>query len=268
LARRAFFAALAIAGIAVGWYAFERPTLRDPADVAADRGKPPLRVLFVGNSYTFVNHAPSLVRSLATAAGERLRFEAVEECPGGSHLRDHWSSGRDPPLLLAGHFDWMVLQEQGQIPSFAPAQRERDMYPYVEQLQATAARMATKTLLFGTWARRDGDPSNVPGDTYEAMQARADEGYAIIARRLSLPVAPVGLAWRKALATGGLPTLWAEDGTHPSVAGSYLAACVLYQRFYGHDAVGNRFEAGLGAETAGVLQRVAAEAVREYEGGG
>jgi hypothetical protein len=96
-------------------------------------------VLFVGNSYTAVNDLPSLVAHLAAAAGEPFRLNAVQDCPGGATLKQHWESARDTALLAESHFDWMVLQEQSETPSLDRARLERDMYPYVDRLYAAAA---------------------------------------------------------------------------------------------------------------------------------
>jgi hypothetical protein len=261
----ALLAVLVALGGGLAWRLLRTPAAdARTAEDAAEREKPPLRVLFVGNSYTFVNDLPSLVRKLASAAGEATRLEAVQECPGGSTLKQHWESGRAAALLHESHFDWMVMQDQSEVPSFERNQLERDMYPYVEKLYQAARDERTRTLLYMTWGHRDGDPRNVRGDDYAAMQRRLETGYETIAGRLRLPVAPVGVAWKRAVSTPGVPSLWAADGSHPSVAGSYLAACVLYQSLYGHTPLGNAFDAGLDAATAGALQRIAAETVGGY----
>src|SRR4051794_9059453 len=127
-------AVLALLG-AFAWWLVRSPAGAGAVAPDEDRDRKPLRVLFVGNSYTFVNDVPALVRQLAAAAHEPLRLEAVVDCPAGATLASHWESGRAAALLQESHFDWIVLQEQSELPSFAPAQLERDMYPYVTRLQ-------------------------------------------------------------------------------------------------------------------------------------
>jgi len=223
----------------------------------------PLRALFVGNSYTSVNDLPSMVGELAAAAGGR-RFEAVQECPGGATLKQHWDSGQDVALLDGSRFDWMVLQDQSQEPSFPVSVLETDLYPYVTQLDAAARSAGARTLLFLTWARQAGDPENVPGDTYDAMQDRVVVGYETIAARLHLPVAPVGIAWRAALGARPDLSLWQADGSHPTVAGTYLAACTFYELLFARSPAGNPFTAGLAPGDAAALQRIAESAVAGY----
>jgi hypothetical protein len=270
LPRLAVLVALIVVGAGLAWHLRGPPSRGSDlapsgsAVLPADVGKPPLRVLFVGNSYTFVNDLPGVVRHLASAAREPLRLEAVQECPGGATLKQHWDSGRDVALLHETHFDWMVLQGQSEEPSFEPAQLERDMYPYVAKLVDAGRETGTRALLFLTWARREGDPANAPGDTYAAMQRRIVTGYETVSARLRVPVAPVGIAWQRALESPPGTSLWASDGSHPSVAGTYLAACVIYAALFGHSPAGNRFTEGLDERTASTLQGVAADTVAAY----
>jgi hypothetical protein len=53
---------------------------------------------------------------------------------------------------------------------------------------------------------------------------------------------------------------------HPSLAGTYLAACTFYAALYGKSPVGNPYAADLDADTARFLQGVAWETVRSYYG--
>lgn len=229
----------------------------------ASASKDPLRTLWVGNSYTYVNDLPSMVGQLADAGGAR-RFEQVQECPGGSTLKQHWDSGADTALLSGSHFDWMVLQDQSQEPSFDLSVLETDLYPYVTQLDAAGRDAGTRAMLYLTWGRQNGDLENVPGDTYDAMQDRLIRGYETIAARLHVPVAPVGIAWRTTRQQQPQLQLYQSDGSHPSEAGTYLAACVFFQMLYGRSAVGNAFTGGLDAGTAKALQQIAADTVSSY----
>ena len=55
--------------------------------------------------------------------------------------------------------------------------------------------------------------------------------------------------------------MYAPDGSHPNLRGSYLAACVFFAMFYGDSPVGNPFIATLSAGDAAFLQQCAADAV-------
>jgi hypothetical protein len=72
-------------------------------------------------------------------------------------------------------------------------------------------------VLYMTWARQH---------TPEAQQA-ITAAYNEIGNEQGAIVVPVGLAWQKFLAKHDDPILHDRDQSHPTLAGSYLAACVF-----------------------------------------
>jgi hypothetical protein len=224
----------------------------------------PLRVLFLGNSYTSVNDLPGMLAKLVQAQAEARRFVAVVDCPAGQTLQQHWSAGRARNAIQRGVWDWVVLQDQSQWPSFPLDYLESQMYPSVRLLNECIRVQEARTLFYLTWGRQNGDRQNLPMDSFGEMQARLTRGYETIARELDAAVAPVGLAWERALERQPGLALFDTDGSHPTVAGTYLAACVFYEIFYGRPAIGAPFTAGLDAKTADFIQAVAAEVVGSY----
>jgi hypothetical protein len=220
---------------------------------ALPNAEPPLRVLFVGNSLSQYNAMPAMVAQLAAAGGEARPLEGVLEAKGGWTLQQHMQLGHVQQLLGAKHFDYVVLQDQGQLPG-RPASREQQMYAPIRALNTAIAGAGARALLYETFARREGDYDYVRGDTYEAMQVRIDEGYETIGRELDVPVVPIGRIWRETLRTQPQLQLWAKDGLHPSQAGTYLVACALLQQLYGQSAVGNPYLAGLPPADARAIQ--------------
>ena len=226
----------------------------------ARSGRSGVRVLFVGNSLTFKNDLPELVHRLG---GARTPIFAGSFTAPGWQLWQFAGDRRLERLLHDVHWDVVVLQEQSQIPSFPADDRAREFIPYVERLADAARRSGAQPLLFVTWAHRTGDRRNFSGDTYAAMQQRVVNGYREAARAANAAVAPVGLAWAKALTRRPQVELWARDGTHPSRAGSYLAACVFYALLTRQSPVGNAYAAGLEPAEARFLQRVAWDTARK-----
>ena len=213
-----------------------------------------LRVLFVGNSLTFENDLPGLVQKLG---GGRTRIFAGSFTAPGWQLSQFADDHRLERLLHDVRWDVVVLQEQSQIPSFPEEDRAREFTPSVEKLADEIRRSGAQPLLFETWAHRTGDRRNVSGDTYAAMQERVVAGDLEAARAARTAIAPVGEAWKAALERRPQLGLWSSDGTHPSRAGSYLAACVFYAMLTRRSPVGNPFTAGLQPSLARFLQRVA-----------
>jgi hypothetical protein len=216
-----------------------------------------LRVLFVGNSHTFVNEMPKLIAALARAGGQRpLHFQMIAR--GGARLSEHAAEGHAQRVIAEGGWHAVVLQEQQQWPSFGEEQRKREMHAPARVLSLSAQAIGAKPTVMMVWARREGDPSNVAGDTFEGMHARSVLGHRELASDLGAQLAPVALAWKRALDARPELQLWQPDGSHPSLAGSYLGACVMYRSLYGASPSGLRFTAGLPERDAAFLQELAA----------
>jgi hypothetical protein len=238
------------------------PKVEGPLDLARSSEERGLRVLFVGNSFTYYNEMPALVGELAT------NDPGAEEVFSVSYTAPNWTLRKAADddglaeLLREVGWDVVVLQEQSQLLSLWEDLRRSEVYPAVRSLYRDITVNGGETLLFLTWGYEEGDRRNVPGDTFEAMQSRLAHGYRELAGELDVDVAPVGPAWAEALRRNPRLELWASDGRHPGRAGSYLAACVLYAVLTGRDPTGSSFTGGLGEEEARLLQRAAADVVQ------
>jgi hypothetical protein len=144
-----------------------------PRGLGADEQAPrSLKVLFVGNSYTW--RLPESIAKLAKSGKRRLVFRAIH--PGGCNLKRHCEDGAVFKALKQKRWQRVVLQEQSQTPSFPEAQRRRDMNPFALRLCEAARARGAKPLLFLTWGRRDGDRHNFEKDDFKAMQGRLEAG--------------------------------------------------------------------------------------------
>ena len=228
--------------------------------VSARSEREGLRVLFVGNSFTYYNSMPALVQRLASA-DQGAQPIIVSMTRGGWRLQQFSRDDRLAALLKDVRWDVVILQEQSQLLSFSPESRRRETFPYADALQAKIESAGGHTLLFSTWAYEYGDRRNVPGDTFAAMQGRLEQGYADLAATLSTRVVPVGRAWAEALRREPGLELWDGDGMHPSRLGSYLTACVFYAILTGRDPAASGFIAGIAPSEARLLQQVAADVV-------
>jgi len=216
-----------------------------------------VRVLFIGNSYTSVNDLPGMVASLARAGGHPIQTGMI--APGGWTLAEHLNSTQTLDALQSSPWDFVVLQEQSEIPAVEQT-RAQEMYPAGRELVKKIRQTGAQPVLFLTWAHRDGWlEKNLPD--YESMQLQINQGYMAIANELFVPVAPVGYAWLTArLQAPGLE-LWQADGSHPTEQGTYLAACVFYAVLFRQSPENNSYQAHLPSNSARYLQSVAASTV-------
>jgi hypothetical protein len=215
------------------------------------------RILFIGNSFTFENDLPGMFTKLANSGGHRVETAMIAQ--GGWTLADHVNSSDTMNQISASKWDYVVLQEQSEIPAFELSRNVR-MYPAARTLVRQIDGTGAKPIFFLTWAHRDGLPESSVQD-YQTMQFQVDIGTMGIAKELSAMIAPVGYAWL--LARGQNPNLelWQSDGSHPSEQGTYLAACVFYAVIYRESPKGLTYQAGLTKETATFLQQISGSTV-------
>ena len=215
------------------------------------------RVLFIGNSYTFVNDLPNMFAKLARSGGNKV--EVGMSAQGGWTLSEHLQSAETLHLLNSEKWKFVVLQEQSQIPSVASA-RTQAMYPAARELVQKIKEIGATPIFFVTWAHRDGWPERGMKD-YESMQAQINYGYTEIAQELNAPIAPVGAAWQVAVQQHPDLILWQEDGSHPTESGTYLAACVFYAVIFHESPKELTYRAGLSREHARDFQSIASSTV-------
>ena len=215
------------------------------------------RILFIGNSYTFVNDLPTVFARLAASGGHPV--DTGMAAVGGATFADQLASTDTLTKLATARWTYVVLQEQSQVPSVA-ASRSSEMYPNARSLVGRVRNAAAKPLFFLTWGHEGGWPENgMPG--YQSMQAQLDAGYAGIANELTVPVVPVGDAWAALHATDPSLGLWQDDGSHPTMSGTYLAACVFYAAIFHASPIGLAYGADLSGDTVKAIQAAAAAEV-------
>jgi hypothetical protein len=203
-------------------------------------GARPLDVLFVGNSYVYVNNLPEVFARVAAGAGQESPHLTMY-APGGQTLA---GACVNATLLkiLEQRFDVVILQEQSLIPAMAELdlRLRRASLDACRKLsnQIRPRYPGTTIILYQTWARHASawamQPKEVAGcgANPEEMQRRLSRWYAEAGRLIGARVAPVGDAWMANYHDAHPLMLHAADGSHPSPAGTYLAALVLVGTVY------------------------------------
>lgn len=190
------------------------------------------RVLFLGNSYTSVNNLPQMVADVALSTSDTLVFDS--NAPGGNTLQQHSVNPVSLNKIYVGNWDYVVLQEQSQLPSFPLSQVQSDVFPYAKNLNDTIKKYnaCAETMFYMTWGKKNGDASNCvswpPVCTYQGMDSLLYERYMTMATDNNAVVSPVGAARNYIRANFPGIELYVGDESHPTVAGSYVAACCFY----------------------------------------
>ena len=186
----------------------------EPEAPPAPKSNDALKVLFVGNSYTYYNNLSAIVAAFAAATPNPKLLLPKDHTMGGATLEKIWDLRTTRDALALEKWDFVVLQEHSYWPISSP---ER-MDDAAGKFDLAAKAIGAKTVLYLTWARQAS-----PGE-----QPLLNAAYASSATRLGALIAPVGPAWQIALALDPKLSLYAHDGRHPSPTGSYIAACTLF----------------------------------------
>ena len=219
------------------------------------------KILFLGNSYTQVNDLPGTLYNLALSGGDNIIYDS--NTPGGCTFQIHSTNPTSLAKINADQWDYVVLQEQSQLPSFSPSQVQTDVYPYASILDSLIHKNnpCTKTVFYMTWGRKYGDASNCiyypPVCTFDGMANRLRQSYLEMGDMFECPVAPVGMAWKRSRGLDSTINLWASDYSHPSVEGTYLTACVFYSTIFKKPSAGLSYWSSINSTTAHFLQLVA-----------
>ena len=197
------------------------------------------KVLFLGNSYTFYNDLPSLVSQIATSTGDVLIYDS--NTPGGFRFMHHASNLTTQNKINADDWDYVTLQAQSQETSWSQDIMETDVFPYALQLvnAIRANNPCSQPLFYMTWGRENGDIFNCGNYpwvcTYEGMDDAIRATYIYMAETHTTEVSPVGAVWRYLRTYHPEMDLYLDDASHPSLTGSYAAACAFYTMIYKKD---------------------------------
>lgn len=216
------------------------------------------RVLFIGNSYTQVNNLPQMVADIAESMGERMEYQS--NTPSGCTFEMHCHN-QSMAMICEGGWDFVVMQEQSQLPAFPMDSVEMYVFPYAKQLvdSVYACNLDAEPMFFMTWGRKNGDTEfgYPPMDTYEGMDSLLYARYMQMGEDNNASVCPVGRVWHYLRDHHAEIELYMMDESHPSLAGTYAAACAFYTMFFGHDPDSILFDAGLSAKQASLIRAAA-----------
>jgi hypothetical protein len=234
-------------------------------------GGPVESALWVGNSFFYYNNSMhGHVGQLIKAADPQSHARGVSVTISGSGIDWHdlesylRPDGIGKYSFVAGNkivfnkpgrqFDTVIVMDCSQCPIHP--QLKGVFHEYAKKDADIIRKDGARPVLFMSWAYKD----------KPEMTAQLAEAYTVAGNENDALVIPAGLAFAKAI--GKRPDLefYQPDKRHPTLIGTYLAACTTYAAVYGKSPVGNTYMAGIDPATAKFLQAVAQETVQEYYG--
>ena len=199
------------------------------------------KVLFIGNSYTAANNLPQMIVDLALSTGDAMDYQA--HTPGGARFLQHAVDPTVFDMIRSENWDYVVLQAQSQEPSWPISQVSTEVFPYAKILcdSIRAINPCSIPLFYMTWGRKNGDQMNCaswpPVCTYEGMDSLLNLRYRMMANDNNAYVSPVGEVWKYIRKYYPTLELYEPDESHPSAAGSYVAACAFYTLIFEKDPI-------------------------------
>ena len=220
-------------------------------DAAHPRTTAPKKILFIGNSMTYVGDLPKQVARLAA----EHNFGAVVcdmEAPGGVTLKQHWESGKAQKMIQTGNYDAVVIQGQStesldDLPSFKT---------YGIKFAEEASKYHATPYLFSVWSTCS--PFACNAESLAQAQTSIDGDYADVAKATGAVIVPVGWAWAAYRTAHPSPIgVLTSDNAHPNNMGAYLNAAVFFESLFDKSSLGSKVVTGVSDAAAKEMQTIA-----------
>lgn len=187
----------------------------------------PLKVLFIGNSYTHMNDMPSIFEKISTKSGKHILVE--KNTQSGASFKVHSERQDMYDAIRSRKWDYVILQGYSRELSFSTDHIDTATVPYVKKITDSIYENnpCTNVMFYMTWGYDNGFLEREEVNTYEKMADSIRKGYKYLGDVFSVPVVPVGMVWKDVRMNTRID-LYANDRAHPSKNGSYLIASTFY----------------------------------------
>jgi hypothetical protein len=214
----------------------------------------PVNILFIGNSYTYVNSLPQILVGVSASAGEIVSTDSYTV--GSYTLEKHFNDSLAIRKIRKGDWDYVVLQEYSQGPSAPIEEVEKKVFPYARKLDSLIHRYSpnARTLFYVTWGRKNGDKARCPAwppvCTYAGMDSLTCLRYKQLAKMNNAGLVPVGQVWKYIREHYSWMELYWPDNSHPTELGSYAGACCFYSVIFGKSPMNIKYNYTLSEDDA------------------
>lgn len=218
-------------------------------------------VLFIGNSFTFMNNMPFLFKDIAVSEGKKIFVDTVVE--GGKDFNFHAHNPETYEKIKSRKWDYIVIQGHSNELAQPESKIDKNSLPYAKEIvdSIRANSLCTQVVLYMTWAYRYGNPKWAPIASYDSMQLRIRNEYLRFADLLDARVSPVGEVWKTVRKNHSGINLYYTDNQHPNLLGSYLSACTFYATIFGETPMRNKSIVPIDAGTRQIIETTASQVV-------
>jgi len=223
----------------------------------------PLKILFIGNSYTHMNKMPEIFAKIAKSKGENV---LVEMCAKSNYNFQLHSKSSDTYQAIKKHkWDYVILQGFSRELSFNENYIDSASVPFFSQILDSIYfnNPCTNVVLYMTWGYKEGFKQRHEINSYGKMTDKIMRGYFYLSEKYDISIAPVGIVWRDVYTLGEI-NLYQIDNQHPNDYGSYLSACTFYASIFKKSPFGGYFGKINDIPTAQLIQRLSFNCVNNY----
>ncbi len=220
-----------------------------------------LNILFLGNSLMYYNDMPDIFANIATAAGKKVNVKSVTK--GSATISDFADERTEVgakaiPMLKENNWDIVIIEPSRRISPYENTVKEAELES-AKTIQELAKAAGGDVLLYSVWGNNNGSvveykattPISMNEVTTHVMTRKPHTAFmhsvsAEFAPALGgVKVAEAGYAFENFIAAHPDVNLYDPDERHPSLAGSYLAACVIFDTIFGESVKDVNFTSGL-----------------------
>lgn len=214
-----------------------------------------ISVLFIGNSYTFMNDMPFIFQKMAKEEGYNAYVDTLVH--GGKNLQYHADRKETYEKIRSRNWTYVVIQ--GHSNEFATPKTEIEKKSKVNLGRIIDSvrtnNSCTKIVLYMTWAYKNGNPNWEPINSYEKMQNMVAENYMWVAKDFNAIVCPVGIIWEDVRKKMKNLNLYIEDEKHPNLYGSFISAATFFTTITKQSPVGSPIKIDLAKDTKEFIER-------------
>ncbi|HEU5291483.1 MAG TPA: hypothetical protein VFU05_12625 [Cyclobacteriaceae bacterium] len=182
------------------------------ASVTQAQHQKKVNILFLGNSLTYANNLPELVKQVAASDSVEMNYRSI--CFPNYALIDHWKDGNAQKEIESDKYNFVIVQQ-------GPSSQEEGRAYLIEwglKFDSLCDKHHSKLVSYMVWPSKERS-LDFQG-VYDSYKLLADSAKAIFS--------PAGQAWQVLWQENPEFKLYSEDNFHPNYRGSLLAALVIY----------------------------------------
>lgn len=215
-----------------------------------------INILFIGNSSTYYNNMPTMIKNLARADQLSLNVESIT---AANYTLKKFSTTSNTYYkkivnsLNTKKYDYVVLQDNRE----EMIQSSNQAKTAVKTLKTLIDKNGASTILYETQADKVGREFVINGNSiyfnHDMIDYYLAKNYYYIANTYNLSVATSGINFTRCMNIYPDIKLYNSDNLHPKVPGSYLAACSLYKTIFNKTPLGNAYLPGSSYDNENLL---------------